>query len=129
MRMQGRTVAGIDVGGTRKGFHAVALRGKKILATLATCHAANLAGWCREQGASAVGVDAPCRWSLPGRARPCERELAGLGLSCFSTPAQAIGEIHPFYRWMVQGAELFRLLAPHYRLYNDRMPLFEPLCF
>lgn len=129
MKMEVHTVAGIDVGGSRKGFHAVALRGKKIVAKLATCHATHLAGWCRAQGVSAVGIDAPSRWSLTGRARVCERELAGLGLSCFATPGQAIGEVHPFYRWMVHGAELFRLLAPEYRLYDDRTPLFEPLCF
>ena len=124
-----RTVVGIDVGGTKKGFHAVALRGKKIVATLATCQVVHLAGWCRAQGASAVGVDAPCRWSLTGRARPCERELASLGLSCFSTPGQGLGEVHPFYRWMVHGAELFRLLTPDYRLYDGRTSLFKPLCF
>ena len=123
------TVAGVDVGGVKKGFHAVALREGQILSTLKTCSAAMVAAWCREQRVSAVGIDAPCRWSLTGRARPCERELAGLGLSCFSTPSKTIGEVHPFYKWMVNGAQLFRLLASHYRLYDGRPPLFEPLCF
>ena len=61
--------------------------------------------------------------------RDCERELTGLRMSCFSTPSQLVGEVHPFYQWMVNGAELFRRLAPHYRLYDGRTPLVEPLCF
>ena len=122
-------VAGIDVGGTRKGFHAVALREKHIVATLATRRARDAAAWCREHAVSAVGIDAPCRWSLTGGARPCERELAALGLSCFSTPNERIGTSHSFYRWMVNGAELFKLLTSHYRLYDGRIALIEPLCF
>jgi predicted nuclease with RNAse H fold len=122
-------VAGIDVGGTKKGFHAVALQEGRVLAKLATCSAADVADWCRTQGASAVGIDAPCQWSLTGRARPCERELAGLGMSAFSTPSRARGAVHPFYRWMVNGAELFRQLALSYRLYDGRSAPLDPLCF
>ena len=36
MKAPSHTVAGIDVGGTKKGFHAVALREERIVATLAT---------------------------------------------------------------------------------------------
>lgn len=123
------TVAGVDVGGAKKGFHAVALRDRHIVDTLATCSAAEVTRWCREQRAVAIGIDAPCRWSLTGRARPCERELARLRMSCFSTPSRAIGKDHPFYRWMVNGAELFRRLAPQYRLYDARSPMLDPICF
>jgi predicted nuclease with RNAse H fold len=129
MKTAAATVAGVDVGGMKKGFHGLALRDGQIVATLKTCSAATAAVWCREQRVFAIGIDAPCRWSLTGGARPCERELAGLGLSCFSTPTKTIGEVHPFYQWMVNGAELFRLLAAHYRLYDRRSPLVEPLCF
>jgi len=129
MKASGHTVAGIDVGGRKKGFHAVALREERIVAKLATPVPGQVVAWCRELHVSVVGIDAPCRWSPTGRARLCERELAGLGISCFSTPSQLVGEVHPFYRWMVNGAELYRLLGPHYRLYDGRTPLFEPLCF
>jgi predicted nuclease with RNAse H fold len=129
MKRTAPPVAGIDVGGMKKGFHAVALRKDYIVARLNTYSAATVVTWCREQGVVALGIDAPCRWSLTGRARRCERELADLGLSCFSTPRQTIGEVHPFYRWMVNGAELFQLLALHFRLYDGRTPVFEPLCF
>lgn len=123
------TVVGVDVGGTQKGFHAVALRHNQIVAKLTTCSALDVATLCREQGAAAVGIDAPCQWSLTGKARPCERELAGLGLSAFSTPCLTIGKVHPFYGWMVNGADLFRLLAPHYWLYNGRTAPLDALCF
>jgi predicted nuclease with RNAse H fold len=129
MKAPSHTVAGVDVGGTKKGFHAVALREETIVGKLATAAPAQVVVWCRELHVSAVGIDAPCRWSHAGRARWCERELAGLGMSCFATPSQIVGEVHPFYRWLVNGAELFRLLAPHYRLYDGRTPLLEPLCF
>jgi predicted nuclease with RNAse H fold len=125
----GSVVVGIDVGGTKKGFHAVALRNTRVLGTLASCSAADVAAWCREQDASAVGVDAPCRWRLTGQARPCERRLARLGISAFSTPNRATGAVHPFYRWMVNGAELFRRLGMHYRLYDGRTRPRRPMCF
>ena len=84
-----RTVVGVDVGGLKKGFHAVALRDNQIVAKLTTCSPLEVATWCRQQGAAAVGIDAPCQWSLTGRARSCERELAGLGMTVFCTPSQA----------------------------------------
>ena len=127
MKAPSHTVAGIDVGGTKKGFHAVALREETVVAKLATSAPGHVVAWCRELHVSAVGIDAPCRWRHTGRARSCERELAGLGMSCFFTPSKRVGEVHPFYRWMVNGAELFRLLAPQYRLYDGRLD--EPLCF
>ena len=123
------TVVGVDVGGMKKGFHAVALRDNHIVAKLTTHSAWDVATLCRKQGAAAVGIDAPCQWSLTGRARSCERQLAGLGMSVFCTPRQAVGQVHPFYRWMLNGAELFRLLAPHYRLYDGRTAPLDPLCF
>jgi predicted nuclease with RNAse H fold len=129
MKAPAHTVAGVDVGGTRKGFHAVALRDKRIVATLATRSAGDAVAWCRRHSASAVGIDAPCQWSLTGRVRLCERELAGLGMSCFFTPTRAVGEDHPFYRWIVNGAELFHRMTPYYRLYDGRSPLLEPVCF
>lgn len=111
-------VVGVDVGGLKKGFHAVALQEAKLVDKLATCSAADVVTWCRTHQASAVAIDAPCRWSLSGRSRACERQLAGMGVSAFSTPSLAIGQIHSFYGWMLNGAELFRLHAPEYPLFS-----------
>ena len=127
--MTSAIAVGIDVGGAKKGFHAVALLKRRVVATLTTCSAADITLWCIQQGAAAVGVDAPCRWSVSGRSRPCERELASHGISAFSTPTRATGEAHPFYRWMVNGLALYKRLASHYCLYDGRSPLVEPFCF
>ncbi len=122
-------VVGVDVGGPRKGYHAVALLGGQFWEKLATPDAAALVEWCRARQAAAVGIDAPCRWSLTGRARRCERELAGAGITSFATPSRAVGRSHPFYRWMVGGAALFEQLAPHYRLFNGADSPAGPVCF
>ena len=122
------TVAGVDVGGVKKGFHAVVLRKGQCFDKLTTPNAAEVVTWCRDHQASVIGIDAPCQWRATRRARACERELARLGMSAFFTPSRKIGEARPFYRWMVNGAVLFKLFAPHYRLY-DGLPPLEPLCF
>ncbi len=129
--MRKRQVAvGVDVGGRKKGFHAVALHDGQFFDKLHSCTAEAVVAWCRDMDASAVGVDAPCAWSLTGTRRPCERELAAIGVQAFATPSVATGQCHPFYAWMVNGAELFRLLAKDYALYNGRESLpNRPLCF
>jgi len=91
-------VVGIDVGGPKKGFHAVALNEGRYREKFATPDAASMAEWCRCIGARAVGVDAPCCWSLTGRMRPAERALAAEGIHCFATPSRAVAENRDFYR-------------------------------
>jgi len=128
-RRDAQIVVGVDVGGARKGFHAVALREWQFFDKLATCDAAAIVEWCRMLDASIVGVDAPCKWSLTGRRRPCEQQLAGIGMQAFSTPCLAIGQSHPFYRWMLNGADLFSFFAPHYQLFDGRPSHSRPVCF
>src|SRR5262245_14900179 len=124
-----KVVVGVDVGGRAKGFHAAALRGGQLTGKLTTCDPQEIVNWCRSRKASAVGIDAPCQWSLKGGARPCEYELARLGITAFATPSITEGRRNPFYQWMLNGAALFRLLAPHYRLYDVRRPSRRPVCF
>src|SRR5262245_51895688 len=69
-------VVGIDVGGSRKGFHAVALEAGRYLARTESRSAEEIREWCRAQDARIVAVDAPCRWRLNGRMRECERALS-----------------------------------------------------
>ena len=54
MKAPSHTVAGIDVGGTKKGFHAVALREETVVAKLATSAPGHVVAWCRELGADEV---------------------------------------------------------------------------
>lgn len=128
-REPGSFVVGVDVGGLKKGFHAVALQDGLYCEKLSTLLAEEVAAWCRRLKASVVGIDAPCRWSLTGRARPCERALAAEGLHTFATPSQAKGEAHPFYRWMVKGADLYRCLDPDYRLFEGQRSVSDEVCF
>ena len=122
-------VVGVDVGGAKKGFHAVALRDGEFLQKLATHNASKMVEWVRTINASVVGIDAPCGWSRTGRARLCERVLAAERIHAFATPSQAVAERNPFYRWMLNGAELFRLITPHYRLFDGQQLPSPPMCF
>jgi hypothetical protein len=70
MAMKTFTVAGIDVGGTRKGFHGVAFRDGAYLEKYQSPDPAQMARWVHRLSPSAIAIDAPCRWSETGRARP-----------------------------------------------------------
>ena len=121
-------VAGIDVGGFAKGFHAVLIAGGRVESVFRSTKPADVAAWCVSTGATTVGVDAPCRWSTGKGARSAERKLSRDGIRAFSTPSYARGATHPFYRWMVNGAEVYQSLERHYRLY-DGNAMAERLCF
>lgn len=122
--------AGIDVGGPKKGFHAVALKGGNYLAKFASPDPAALLAWCREVGAVAVGVDARARWSETGKMRPCERALAQAGISCFATPTLAQARKIAFHGWMLNGAALYAVLETAYALFDGTQPPgAKPLCF
>src|SRR5213593_2504260 len=121
-------VVGIDVGGPSKGFHAVALRDGGYLARFAALEATSMATWCHEISARIIGIDAPCRWSTTGRARPAERELAAEGICAFATPNRQTAENGNFYQWMLNGAELYRLIEPHYQLFDGRNAALGQVC-
>jgi hypothetical protein len=58
--MGAAAVIGIDVGGARKGFHAVALRAGASAGQLATTEVQELAHWCRAViGTRLIAIDAP----------------------------------------------------------------------
>lgn len=105
-------VIGIDVGGRKKGLHAVALRGGQYHDKLATCKVDEMVRWCRILGATAIAIDAPCGWSTDGRGRPAERELMKEKIWCFSSPLRSKAIAHPknYYGWMLFGEELYQAL-------------------
>ena len=58
------TAVGIDVGGERKGFHAVAITDGDYSSHKATKNIKELLQWCRTTvQAQVIAVDAPCGWS------------------------------------------------------------------
>lgn len=125
-------VIGIDVGSVARGCHAVALKGTRYLKKLNTSDTRVLAEWCKDSGAIAIGIDAPCHWSSTGRARPAERELMQEKIWCFSTPSIDSAQNHPknHFGWMRCGALLYEhLFSAGYSLYCGNHPTNQPVCF
>ena len=123
-------VVGIDVGGARKGFHAVAISDGTYLSHFTTQDVGKLSDWCCETvRARVVAVDAPCRWRGAGHARPAERELMRKGISCFSTPTRKQAVEHPtdYFGWMLRGEALFKALEDEFPLCR-RLPLVKGKC-
>lgn len=107
------TVAGIDIGGNRKGCHLVILRGRKILGCVHSRDPVLLAQRCNEYGVCAIGIDSPCQWSRVGTGRAAERALARERIFSFSTPTRERAESSPsdFYGWMFNGERVYQALA------------------
>ena len=125
------TAVGIDVGGPKKGFHAIVMRQREIVAKAASCDATEIVTWCSERGAAVVAVDAPIGWSKSGRARPAERALMHKGIWCFSTPTKTAAKAHPknHFGWMLQGAALYRALDKAFARFDGSNERVRPICF
>lgn len=127
-----QSVVGIDVGGSRKGFHAVAISGGDYASHLSTKDVDELAYWCHDiVRARVIAVDAPCRWSRDGRARPAERQLMAKRIWCFSTPTRQQALVHPrnHFGWMLQGEILFKALESTHTLCGTLADVDEkPIC-
>ncbi len=108
-------VAGIDVGGAKKGFHLVLLRGNEVLLSTKSPHPDELVQHCLRHQAVVVSVDAPCQWAdrVP---RQAEREMAREGIFSFSTPSRAKAQTSAFYGWMFNGERMYAALAEAYPL-------------
>lgn len=50
----GAIVVGVDVGGSKKGFHAVALQDGQYREKFSTLSATDIAAWCRRLKASMI---------------------------------------------------------------------------
>lgn len=127
-----RVVAGIDVGGARKGFHAVALAGGAFLDRFQTCSVSELVRWvCDDVDAQSVAIDAPCRWREGRSCRAAELELLTSGIRCFLTPThqEAKRNTTGFYRWMLRGADLFHALEKTHPLCRAAMTAKRRSCF
>jgi predicted nuclease with RNAse H fold len=115
---ESEVVVGIDVGGPRKGFHAVALRGMTFLAKTKSPDVALIARWCCDLKTTVVAVDAPCRWRPDGGpVRLAESEMAARRIACYYAPTELKAQSHLFYTWMLAGIALYKALLPGYPLY------------
>ena len=69
---------GIDVGGIKKGFHAVANRNGVYLAQLHSSNADEIATWVLDHQPSVIAIDAPSMFSPQGNSRQAESLVYGI---------------------------------------------------
>lgn len=109
---------GIDVGGLKKGYHAVVNINQHYHAQFHSTDPQAIAQWARQFHPTVIAVDAPCLFSRAGRSRSGERALVSNGLRCFYTPTRAMAEKSRFYDWVFNGERLYQALG---------LPLFNGL--
>ncbi|MDQ2630035.1 MAG: DUF429 domain-containing protein [Actinomycetota bacterium] len=103
---------GIDVGGTRKGFHGCALEGSAVVeGPLRLPTPEEVATWAADQRPAVVAVDSPCTLAPP-EATSREGELALNKEVCGIrwTPEHKRLEGNPYYEWIIRGLELYSAL-------------------
>jgi predicted nuclease with RNAse H fold len=120
MRSQ-RAVAGIDIGGDRKGNHLVVLRGTQIVCNLSQEAPEHMLERCLHFEVAAVGIDAPCLWRVGEAGRQAEKELAKRRIYSFATPTRelAMASKSGFYGWMFNGERVYQAFVPHFPLFNN----------
>lgn len=107
---------GIDVGGLKKGYHAVVNRHGQYHAQFHSTDPHAIANWAKQFNPSVMAIDAPAMFSQDGRSRKAERDLVKNGLRCFYTPTRTMAEKSRFYDWVFNGERLYQAL---------RLPLFS----
>jgi predicted nuclease with RNAse H fold len=109
--------AGVDVGGTRKGFHVAVIDACGVVAGPLNAKSVSAAvDFLLELEPLVIGVDSPRSAAVPSsRSRPCERDLARTVCGIRYTPdARTIERGGPYYEWVRLGFELYEaLLGTH----------------
>lgn len=123
------TSIGIDVGGLRSGYHAVALHSDSSPTRFATRDPLEMADWCRSLNASVIAVDAPCLWAVEGKSRLAERQIYAHKIHSYYTPTADIAVGRGFYDWVRNGMRLYSELTKIYPLYNTAAPASAPCVF
>ncbi|MFM0341845.1 DUF429 domain-containing protein [Paraburkholderia fungorum] len=128
----GRTVAGIDIGGNRKGNHLVIMRGREIVWNNPRRETPEqMLEKCLEFEVKAVGIDAPCQWRGNEAGRLAEKELARQRIFSFATPTRetAVASKSGFYEWMFNGERVYQAFAPHFSLFKNGGERADRVCF
>jgi predicted nuclease with RNAse H fold len=126
-----RAVAGIDIGGRRKGNNLVILRGAQIVCNVRKETPEQMLEKCIRFDVAAVGVDAPCQWRTGEAGRQAERALAQQRIALFSTPTRelALASKSGFYEWMFSGERIYEVFVPHFPLYTNAGKTLGRVCF
>ncbi|HEX7906911.1 MAG TPA: DUF429 domain-containing protein [Paraburkholderia sp.] len=127
----GLTVAGIDIGGDRKGNHLVILRGTQIVCNRSRDTPEHMLEQCLQFEVAAVGIDAPCRWRIGEAGREAERALARQRIFSFATPTRelAMASKSGFYGWMFNGERVYETFRPHFPVFKNGGEIGGRLCF
>lgn len=122
-----RIVAGVDVGGEKKGFHAVALRDSEYMKRFASRDPKAVLSWLKDSGAQTIAIDSPCRWRPGAEQRRAERELNSRGIHCFSTPSHEESD-NSFYGWIHNGFNLYQAVEADFSLFAGQTSGSSQLC-
>lgn len=109
------TYVGVDVGGSRKGFHVVALDDDGIVeGPERRADARSVLGWVERLRPMIVAIDSPSTCAPPGESsRPGERRLATAICGIRWTPERARLERSDYYEWIRCGLALYEALERH----------------
>ena len=131
MNINSIIVAGIDIGGVKKGNHLVILKGQSILRSINHPNPNYLVQKCHEQCVSVIGIDSPCGWGLPNVGRAAEKALAKERIFCFSTPIRerAVSHAAGFYNWMLNGEKVYEALVHSHPLLTNSQYASGNYCF
>lgn len=102
--------AGIDVGGSSKGFHLVGLCDGDEITSFRASTPDQAVEKIKQWSTISVAIDAPISWAKDGKSRACERALEVSGIRCFKTPSRNLAGEKPFYDWVKHGLMLYDAL-------------------
>jgi predicted nuclease with RNAse H fold len=108
------TWAGVDVGGKKKGFHAVVIDDGGVVAGPQNIKEADeVVEWLEGFAPVVVAVDSPrCAAPAGERSRACERALASAVCGIRWTPdAETLHAGGTYFEWIRNGLELYARLA------------------
>ena len=111
-KIKNGTFIGIDVGASKKGFHGIVLKNKKIISIYHSLYVEEICCWCDDFSPDVIAIDAPCGWSKDRLSREAERNLIikGKRIPCFSTPTKKISHTKKYYEWILNGEKLYEEL-------------------
>ncbi len=106
-----KTTIGIDIGGIKKGFHAVVNRDGHYYAHFHSTNPDKIVAWVLSHQPSVIAIDAPSMFSQNDRSRKAERDLVNNGMRCFYTPTRALAAQSHFYDWVFNGQLIYQKLG------------------
>ncbi len=105
-----KITVGIDVGGIKKGFHAVVNHAGQYHDHFQSTNPDAVVAWALSQKPSVIAIDAPSMFSQNGRSRKAERDLVDNGMRCFYTPTRDLAKESHFYDWVFNGELIYKKL-------------------